>query len=83
LCPNLTTLWGWDQQVGLIEEYTGPEIVFCVNYSTNNFYNNVGAAEVHAGGNWLHMLYTGQIEKYPLSPSLRMEHMLPGEQVQM
>jgi starch-binding outer membrane protein, SusD/RagB family len=70
LCPDLTTLWGWNQKTGLSAEYMGPEIVFSINYSSTYFYNNVGATEVSSGGNWNHLLYTGQMENYPLNTGL-------------
>lgn len=70
LAPNFSTLWGWDSKKGLIAEYMGPEIVFSVNYSTTYFYNNVGASDVNSGGNWNHLLYTGQFENYTLTTKL-------------
>jgi hypothetical protein len=70
LASDFSKLWGWDQKVGLIEEYMGPEILFSVNYSTTYFYNNVQASDVTSGGSWLHMMYAGQNENYPLTTKL-------------
>ncbi|MBN2764377.1 MAG: RagB/SusD family nutrient uptake outer membrane protein, partial [Bacteroidales bacterium] len=70
LAGDFATLWGWDPSIGLIAEYMGPEILFSVNFSTNHFYNNYSVTDVNNGGNWLHMLYTAQLENYPLSTSL-------------
>lgn len=70
LASDFGKLWGWDQKVGLIEEYMGPEIIFAVDYSTTYFYNNVSASDVNSGGNWLHLMYAGQNENYPLTTNL-------------
>lgn len=70
LAADFASLWGWDQKVGLIEEYMGSEIIFSVNYSTTYFYNNVGASDINTGGSWLHLMYAGQIENYPLTTNL-------------
>jgi starch-binding outer membrane protein, SusD/RagB family len=70
LASDFSKLWGWDQKTGLIEEYMGPEIIFAVDYSTTYFYNNVSASAVSDGGNWMHMMYAGQNELYPLTTKL-------------
>ncbi|HPR32874.1 MAG TPA: RagB/SusD family nutrient uptake outer membrane protein [Prolixibacteraceae bacterium] len=70
LASDFSTLWGWDQKLGLIEEYMGPEILFTINFSTDHFYNNVNASSVNDGGNWLHLFYAGQNELYPLTTTL-------------
>lgn len=70
LAADFGQLWGWDQKVGLLEEYMGPEIIFCVNYSTTYFYNNTSASEVNNAGNWLHLMYAAQNENYPLTTNL-------------
>lgn len=70
LADNFSDLWGWDQTVGLIQEYYGPEIVFSIDFSTNHFYNNYSNTDVNNGGNWLHLFYTAQIENYELVTNL-------------
>jgi starch-binding outer membrane protein, SusD/RagB family len=70
LADDFSTLWGWDQTSGLVAEYTGTEILFSINFSTNNYYNNYNSTDLNSGGNWLHMFYTAQIENYPLNTSL-------------
>lgn len=69
LAPNYADLWGWDQKIGLTNEYMGPEILFSVNFSTSNFLNN-GSATNTGAGNALHLYYTGQLENYPLITKL-------------
>lgn len=69
LAPNFSTLWGWDPKTGLVAEYTGPEILFSINFSTTAFYNNASATDVGAG-NQLHMYYTGQMDTYNLTTKL-------------
>ncbi len=70
LASNYSDLWGWDESVGLVEEYLGPEILFAIDFSTNHFYNNYSVSDVNNGGNWLHLFYTAQIENYPLTTNL-------------
>ncbi len=70
LADNFSDLWGWDPTQGLVAEYMGPEIVFSINFSTNHFYNNTDVTDVNGKGNWLHMLYTAQLENYPLTTAL-------------
>jgi hypothetical protein len=70
LADNFSDLWGWDPAQGLVAEYMGPEIVFSVNFSTNHFYNNTDVTDVNGKGNWLHLLYSAQIENYPLVTSI-------------
>lgn len=70
LAEDYATLWGWDMQLGLVEEYMGPEILFPINFSTNHFYNNYTTTDVNNGGNWLHMFYTAQVENFPLFTAL-------------
>jgi hypothetical protein len=70
LAPDYATLWGWDSKKGLTAEYAGPEILFSINFSSTYFYNNAGATEASTGGNWLHLLYNGQFENYPLNTKL-------------
>lgn len=70
LAADYATLWGWDSKKGLTAEYAGSEILFSINYSTTYFYNNAPATDVNTGGNWLHLLYNGQFENYPLTTKL-------------
>jgi hypothetical protein len=66
LATNYADLWGWDSKNGSkTDNYTGPEVLFSINFSKNPFYNNV-AADNYDGGNILHVIYTGQVEKVPL-----------------
>lgn len=67
LCPDFSTLWGWDQKTGITTEYWGPEVVLSINYSNSQFLNNTSVTDINSGGNWNHMLYTMYAESYPLT----------------
>jgi len=63
LAANYSDLWGWDSKTGSkADNYTGPEVLFSINFSKTPFYNNV-ASDNFDGGNILHVIYTAQVEK--------------------
>lgn len=64
--PDFWNLWGWDDKLGLVKEYAGPEVVFSIEFSTDQFYNNQTATST-SGGNQIHMHCSAQFEAYPLT----------------
>lgn len=66
LVDDFWKLWGWNDKTGLVAEYSGSEVVFSIEFSTDQFYNNQDATSTD-GGNQLHMMGTAQFEGYPLT----------------
>jgi len=68
LNPDFADLWRFNSKTGGPSpgDYAGPEILFSIQFSTDQFYNNQLATDVNTGGNWLHMMFTSNVEGMPM-----------------
>ncbi|MDH6343092.1 hypothetical protein M2480_001719 [Parabacteroides sp. PFB2-12] len=68
LAENFADLWRFDPKTGgpTPGDYAGPEVLFSIQFSTDHFYNNQAPSATNSGGNWLHMMFTSQVEGMPM-----------------
>ena len=71
LAENYSDLWRYDEETGgpTPDDYSGSEVLFSIQFSTDHFYNNQLVTELSTGGNWLHMMFTTQADGLPLVTS--------------
>jgi hypothetical protein len=67
--PNFANLWRFSAKTGgpSPDDYAGLEALFTIQFSTEMFWNNMSATETNSGANWLHMMFTAQMEGMPLN----------------
>lgn len=68
LATDYSDLWRYNPKTGgpSPDDYSGSEVLFNIQFSTDHFYNNQLATDVNNGGNWLHMMFTSMAEGMPL-----------------